>query len=344
MPPRGGERSAGNVGRVAEGQETAQAAPPSPSRRKLAPAASGATRVARGAVRVVRGSGRAAVGAGRSTSAWARRPTGRLIVPATLATILLAGAVATGAYLVPQALRGKPVAAPTATVPPAGAAPNLTLPGGPSQPAGAGFPTASGAPSMPAPSAGRPAEALAGWAQQVGTRVGIPVIAVEAYGYAELVTNRTAPACHLSWTTLAALGQVESRHGSAGGSVLGADGVVRPPIYGLPLDGNGGRRLIRDTDQGAIDNDSTYDRAVGPLQFIPSTWRENAIDANSDGVPDPNDIDDASLTAASYLCKGGRDLAQPEAWWAAILSYNEVRPYAQRVFEAADQYGRLSRG
>jgi membrane-bound lytic murein transglycosylase B len=213
----------------------------------------------------------------------------------------------------------------------------------PRLPAASGGPTASGAPALPGRSGGRPADALAGWAQQAGTRAGIPVIAVEAYGYAELVLQRTAPNCHLAWTTLAALGEVESAHGSAGGAVLGADGSVQPPIYGLPLDGKGGRQLIRDTDRGTIDGISTYDRAVGPMQFIPSAWRENAIDADNNGVADPNDIDDATLTAASYLCKNGRDLSKPDAWWDAILSYNAVRPYAQRVFDAANLYGQRSR-
>jgi membrane-bound lytic murein transglycosylase B len=189
----------------------------------------------------------------------------------------------------------------------------------------------------------RPADALAGWAQQVGTRVGVPVVAVQAYGYAELVLNRTSPGCHLSWTTIAAIAKVESEHGSSNGAVLGVDGLALPAIVGLPLDGKGGRQLVKDTDQGALDGDTVFDRAIGPLQFVPSTWRENAVDADNSGQADPNDIDDASLAAGMYLCRNGRDLAKADDWWDAILSYNDVRPYAQKVFTEANEYGVRSR-
>ncbi|MFG1989453.1 lytic transglycosylase domain-containing protein [Actinoplanes sp. NPDC048988] len=200
------------------------------------------------------------------------------------------------------------------------------------------------APTQPAQTGGRPADALSGWAGQVGTKVGIPVVAVQAYAYTELVLARTTPNCHLSWTTIAAIAKVESDHGSANRSLLGADGVVTPGIFGLPLDGKGGRQLIPDSDRGALDKDTTYDRAVGPLQFIPATWNQYKVDADNNGVADPNDIDDASLTAGTYLCQGGRDLSRADAWWDAIFSYNAVRPYAQKVFEAANDYGRRSRG
>ena len=285
---------------------------------------------------------RVARNAGRTTHAWAKRPTGRFLIPAIIAVLLIGAAGTAGAYLVPEALK--------VSTPPS-ATPGFPLDaGGPVAPAPSGgvalppAPAVTGsAPAGPVITGQRPADALAGWAQGVGTRVGIPVVAVQAYGYAELVAARTAPNCHLSWTTIAAIAKVESAHGSANGAVLGADGSVQPPILGLPLDGKGGRQLIRDTDQGSVDADTTYDRAVGPLQFIPATWNEMKVDADNSGSADPNDIDDASLAAALYLCKGGRDLSRADAWWDAILSYNAVRPYAQRVFDAANEYGQRSR-
>jgi membrane-bound lytic murein transglycosylase B len=92
-----------------------------------------------------------------------------------------------------------------------------------------------------------------------------------------------------------------------------------------------------------MDGDITYDRAVGAMQFIPSTWKQHEIDADNDGLKDVNDIDDAALAAGNYLCQGGRNLDLATDWWNAILSYNDVRPYAQAVFDAASDYGSRSR-
>ena len=91
-----------------------------------------------------------------------------------------------------------------------------------------------------------------------------------------------------------------------------------------------------------LDGDPVYDRAVGPMQFIPTTWRTSATDADGDGTADPNDIDDAALAAAGYLCANNRDLATPEGWWAAVLSYNNVQSYAEQVFATANEYGQRS--
>ncbi|GAA2195746.1 hypothetical protein GCM10009848_64810 [Micromonospora lupini] len=299
----------------------------------------------------------AAVTAARATRAWARRPSGRLTVPGVFLLALVAATAAAGALLVPATIRGsRPVAAdvtaaPTVALPPAvplDPQPTGPLPTGPMPtaplPTGA-FPS-GGIPTGPAvgPTAGgRPSDSLAAWAQQVAAKVNIPATAVQAYGYAELMLAQTNRSCALSWTTLAAIGQVESGHGSANGARLGSDGKALPQIIGLPLDGNGGRMRIIDTDRGLLDKDSTFDRAIGPMQFIPTTWQEIGADADNDGVKDPHDLDDAALAAGNYLCKGGRNLSIPGDWWNAILSYNDVRRYAQDVYNTADRYGRASR-
>ena len=192
--------------------------------------------------------------------------------------------------------------------------------------------------------AGRPADALAAWAVPLAAKVSIPATALQAYGYAELVVAHSTPACKLSWTTLAGIGKIESDHGRGNGASLTIDGKSLPSIRGLPLDGTGGRDAIPDTDDGQLDGDPTWDRAVGPMQFIPASWKRYAVDADNDGVTDPNDIDDATLAAANYLCASGRDLSTPAGWNAAVLAYNAVRVYANDVFAAANNYGVRSRG
>ncbi|MBU8857244.1 lytic murein transglycosylase [Micromonospora sp. WMMB482] len=289
------------------------------------------------------------VGAVRATRAWSRRPGGRTTLPALFLLALVAVAATAGAVIVPAAV-GRPEPAtealPEPSVPQTAAAPvtpplpELTGLPGTAVPTGTPLPGATTAPVLPT---GRPADALAGWAQRVSAVTGIPAVALQAYAYAELVLAQTNRACQLSWTTLAAIGYVESRHGAANGATLQADGRALPEIKGEPLDGKGGRSRILDTDQGVLDEDRVYDRALGPMQFIPTTWQEIGADADGDGVKNPHDIDDAALAAGLYLCKGGRNMTIPGDWWGAILSYNDVRRYAQAVFDKADEYGRLSR-
>jgi membrane-bound lytic murein transglycosylase B len=297
-------------------------------------------------VRFIRPTRRSVVAAARTVRSWSRRPHGRLAIFGASSMLMLGAAGTAGAWVVPTVLRAD--AAPTPAAPPAttaavpASATGSAAPG-PGEPLPAGLPTTTPVRST-APSAGaRPADVLAPWAAQVAAATGIPPVAVQAYGYAELVVARTTPACRLSWTTLAAIGKVESAHGNANGATLGADGQALPPIRGLPLDGNGGRLRIMDTDHGLLDGDVQFDRAIGPMQFIPATWRAMAVDADNDGVADPNDIDDAAMAAANYLCRGGRDMSTSEDWWAAILSYNDVRRYARDVFNAANDYGLKSR-
>jgi len=179
---------------------------------------------------------------------------------------------------------------------------------------------------------------LRGWATPIAAKVNIPLPSMKAYGYAELVTAATMPGCQLRWTTLAGIGKIESNHGQHN-ATLAPDGKALPPILGDPLDGQHNNAAIKDTDQGRLDGDKTWDRAVGPMQFIPSTWEKYASDADGDGVADINDVDDAALAAAKYLCSSSRNLSTVGDWWAAILSYNALQQYANDVFQAANQYG-----
>ncbi len=187
---------------------------------------------------------------------------------------------------------------------------------------------------------------LTGWAKRTGPAIGVPSRALHAYGKAEIAMKQTNPACRLSWATLAGIGRVESDHGRYGGAVLQPNGVPSTPIIGVPLDGSGGFKSISDTDGGELDGDTKVDRAVGPMQFIPSTWASYAADGNGDGVADPQQIDDAALAAAHYLCAGGRDMSSAEGWWAGLWSYNQSVEYGQKVFGLADHYARAvnSRG
>ncbi len=267
-----------------------------------------------------------------------RRPGARFGLHALATAAIIAAVGCLGVYVLP-ATAGNTAAAPVPTA----SGPTVPPDGPPPQgPGPTSVPTPDPTSTGTTPGSGRPQEALASWA--VGLEgLDIPRVALQAYGYAELTMGMQQPACHLTWPTLAGIGKIESNHGEGTGGQLLPDGRSVPPIYGQPLDGNGNRKLIRDTDHGQLDGDPVYDRAVGPMQFIPSTWQNWGTDGDGDSRSDPFDLNDAALSAARYLCANGRDLATGAGWWQAILSYNGLSEYAQNVFVAADAYGRGSR-
>ncbi|MFI7099665.1 lytic murein transglycosylase [Streptomyces sp. NPDC050161] len=159
---------------------------------------------------------------------------------------------------------------------------------------------------------------------------GIPATALDAYKKAERTLSGARPSCHLPWQLVAGIGRVESVHASGYG--LRTDGSTADPIRGPRLDGKQ-FALIRDTDHGRWDGDAEFDRAIGPLQFIPSTWATWGADGNGDGETDPNNLYDAALATGHYLCAGGRDLNRPADLDKAVLSYNNSRAYVNTVRE-----------
>lgn len=191
---------------------------------------------------------------------------------------------------------------------------------------------------------GRPADQLEDWAAQRAPALGIPIEALEAYAYAARVAEVENPDCHLGWTTLAGIGMVESHHGTYRGAEIAANGDVSPPIRGVRLDGTNGNLAILDTDvpdsvpEPDPDAGPVYARAMGPMQFIPETWRLYGVDANNDGVISPDNFDDAALSAAGYLCFRGKDLETPRGWMNALRAYNHSDAYARLVRDWATAY------
>lgn len=167
----------------------------------------------------------------------------------------------------------------------------------------------------------------------------VPTVAMIAYRSAVAVMSAVAPRCKLEWPLLAAIGKVESDHGRTGGGQLDQNGVARPAIYGPRLIGTGGVARIEDSDAGKLDRDATLDRAVGPMQFLPSTWSSVAVDGDNDGHTNPQDIDDAAVSSALFLCAGKTDLSKPKQLRAAVLRYNHSDRYADEVLRLAEGYG-----
>jgi len=205
----------------------------------------------------------------------------------------------------------------------------------------------SGRVGLPPPATAGPADVPGGTALTAGTApltgadtapgtAGVPGIVLAAYRNAEAALAAADPSCGVSWPLLAAIGRIESGH--ARGGRVDAAGTTLTPILGPQLSGGPGIAAIGDTDRGGLDGDVTWDRAVGPMQFIPSTWARYAADGNRDGVASPHNVHDAALAAAGYLCAGGEDLRTPTGAAAAVLRYNRSQAYVSAVLRLAAAY------
>jgi cell wall-associated NlpC family hydrolase len=173
-----------------------------------------------------------------------------------------------------------------------------------------------------------------------GSAADIPARMLAAYKKAVQQVGRHVPACRgMRWPVLAGIAKVESNH-AIGRNVAG-NGDIRPRIYGVLLNGSGAggnTTAFADTDGGRWDGTAAGERAVGPFQFLPSTWEGVGKDANGDKTADPHNADDAALGAAVYLCGKGRDLSERSQLRAAVLQYNHSSEYVANVTGWIDQY------
>ncbi|WP_258017386.1 C40 family peptidase [Streptomyces noursei] len=171
----------------------------------------------------------------------------------------------------------------------------------------------------------------------------IPARMLQAYQNASAKVASVAPKCQgMTWAVVAGIAKVESDH--AAGHTIAGDGTISPPIYGPRLTGSGvggNTQYFADTDGGKYDGDPTAERAVGPFQFMPSTWSSSGQDGNADGRKDPQNADDAALSAAVYLCGRGRNLADSHQLHDAIYSYNHSEAYVSEVTGWIRRYAQL---
>ncbi|MFJ4099912.1 C40 family peptidase [Amycolatopsis japonica] len=163
---------------------------------------------------------------------------------------------------------------------------------------------------------------------------GIPDVMLTAYQQAAQRIGGIRPVCAgMRWSILAGIAEVESRHAS--GRTIAPNGDISPPILGPPLDGSGvggNRTPIRNPD-------GTFARAVGPFQFLTTTWAGVEQDGNDDGARNPHNAFDAALGAAAYLCgTGPRDLKDQGQLRAALLRYNASQTYVSRVLANIERY------
>jgi membrane-bound lytic murein transglycosylase B len=202
-------------------------------------------------------------------------------------------------------------------------------------------------PADPPVAAATPGVGIAGlvdadWLASTSAATGIPERALAAYAGASLAKAASMPECGLAWNTLAGIGATESDHGRHGGSAVEPDGSVVPPIYGVPLAGGDGVEHVPDSDGGTLDGDTEFDRAVGPFQLIPQTWRNWHTDASGDGVEDPHNIDDAAMATANYLCRVSIHIDTEAGWIAAVSGFNSPQSYRDTVARYAVRYAEAS--
>ena len=104
-----------------------------------------------------------------------------------------------------------------------------------------------------------------------------------------------------------------------------------------PEDPGNGFAVVVDSDGGRLDGDEQWDRAIGPMQFLPETWSKWATDGNGDGVADPHNLYDAATTAGRFLCHLSATRGSSPATF--LLGYNSSTSYVRSVLATAQDLG-----
>lgn len=186
-------------------------------------------------------------------------------------------------------------------------------------------------------------------------QLGFSLIAFDAYRKAAAAVADEPAICAIDWATIGGIANIESFHGTLGNRFVTANGNLSRPLLGVLLDGGASEAdgeiddgvagdsgatstasfaRIPDSDGGALDGSAEFDRALGPMQFLPSTWRRYGADGNADGVNDPHNIYDSALGAANYLCAVAKEI-DSGALELRLRSYNDSQTYVNKVLDDA---------
>jgi hypothetical protein len=143
------------------------------------------------------------------------------------------------------------------------------------------------------------------------------------------------PECKIDGAMLAAVASNES-HGWW--DRVKDDGIMRPPLYGVSLDGSGkgGNRTPHINKLSQADKDrfgvtGRYIKAVGPTQFLPSTWIN--VEKEHGAQLDPQSMIDSTLATGLYLCNRAGiqndPLASDDSAAKAFRGYNNSGSYVK---------------
>ncbi|WP_342318477.1 hypothetical protein [Corynebacterium mayonis] len=190
---------------------------------------------------------------------------------------------------------------------------------------------------VPEPESVEQVEQFSVWAAERSEPYGVPERALRSYAFAAWTVQQES-GCQVGWPTMAALGKVLSDHGEAQGSQVAEDGVTTVALRGLGT-ALGPEAIVADTDGGETDGDSTRDVPVGPMQIMPSRWEQFRLSTEPGKEPNPDDIDDAALTMASIVCKGG-DLSTPEGWDRGMISVVDDMEKVKEIHRVSKEFSR----
>ena len=90
--------------------------------------------------------------------------------------------------------------------------------------------------------------------------------------------------------------------------------------------------IARDLNTDPLAIMGSFAGALGPAQFIPSSFMEYGVDGDNDGIRDPFNMQDATASIAFYLKRAGwKEDAAEEKKRTAIWCYNHSQVYVNTI-------------